>query len=381
MSAFLGNSSEARAQIDLIIGCFDAGLTPIVTSDPGMGKTALIRAIADEMGYEVYLFIGSRKDPQAMEGLPIVVRDDPKTGKPLERPYTVNSLTAMAEQVARNPKTLIFLDEVRGTNEDVQAGYLTFIQDRELDGSPLPAETLIIMAANPVATGANGQYLAPPLSNRLIHIDFNFPVEDWIAGLVQNFGKESVEAHYVELARMSAYLRSNTGGTGIVETVVPKDPAKADGAFPSRRAWTNLALLLSKIGDRRVVRDLAILGTVGEAAALSFKTWDESLNLPSVAEILTGYEKIEWGTFSTDKIFAVLAMLTNMSTAENIETCAKVFAKIGDTQEALAATMGNDLIVRSKTFGDDMKWKVINLLSAKFRDVLNGAAGITTRAS
>lgn len=379
--SFFGTSSEARAQLDLVRGCFEAKLTPILTSDPGMGKTVFVRALAKEMGYEVFLFIGARKDPQVMEGLPIVVRDDPKTGLPLERPYTINSLTEMAKFVEKNPKTVIFMDEVRGTNEDVQAGFLTFIQDRELDGQSLPPETYIIMAGNPVATGANSNYLTPPLSNRLIHIAFNFPVEDWLAGFPQNFLEETTDAHYTELARMTAYLRTNVSMSNIINTDVPKDPAKADGAFPSRRSWTNLAFLLSKLGDNRMARDLAIVGAVGTDAALAYKTWDENLNLPTVAEILSDYEKIDWGSFSTDKVFAILAMLTNMTTGETIGTAAKAFTKIGDSQMALASTMGNDLISRAKNFGDDVKWDVINTLSAKFCDILNDASGVPTRAS
>ena len=69
---------------------------------------------------------------------------------------------------------------------------------------------------------------------------------------------------------------------GLLEAY-PKDRAKASGAWPSIRSWTNAAICaaaLEAIDAEPLLRYRAIAGCVGEEAALEFQTWEQSLDLP-----------------------------------------------------------------------------------------------------
>lgn len=397
-------NAEDTTQDRVVIAALNAGLAPLLNGDPGIGKSAWTFALAESHNLYPIVVIGGRKDPAFVEGLPIVKHTD-KDGKPLHMPYTITTKPDWFRDAVTIAKggvvfdtdmdgqpidgtertydgVLLFFDEFRSTLEDVQAALLSFIQDRELDGVKLPSNVYIVLAANPVATGANGQYITPPMANRLIHIDFQMPVEAWLRLLPQAFGKQdqATEAELVEYARGAAYLQNNQAGTGIVSTVVPQDPEKADGAFPSRRSWHNTFRLLAGIGNDRAARDMAMIATVGEDAALAFKTWDETLNLPSIEEVLRSYETLPWGDYTTDKVFAIIVMATNMATAETLGTTAKVLVKVGDHHEALAALQGRELLTRARKLGVDrtVSLDVAKILSDKFRDILSEASGIAT---
>jgi MoxR-like ATPase len=395
-------AADDTTQDKLIMGALNAGLAPLLNGDPGIGKTASVRDLAERHNFYVIDIIGGRKDPAFVEGLPIVKHTD-KDGKPLHMPYTITTKPDWFRDAVAIAKggmvydldldgeplegtgrsydgVILFFDEFRSTLEDVQAALLSFIQDRRLDGISLPDNVHIILAANPVTTGANGQYIAPPMANRLIHIDFEVPVEQWLRLLPQNFGKQASEAEYVEFARGAAYLNNNHSGTGIVTTVVPSDPAKADGAYPSRRSWVNVFRLLAAVGPDRATRDQAMIATVGEDAALAFKQWDETLNLPSFEEVLRSYETLDWKNFTTDKVYAIIVMATNMATAENMENVAKVLVKVGDFHEALAALQGRELLTRSRKIGmtQDAAMSIARILSDRFRDILSDASGVPT---
>jgi hypothetical protein len=63
----------------------------------------------------------------------------------------------------------------------------------------------------------------------------------------------------------------------------PKERAKASGAWPSMRSWTNAAICaaaLEAIDAEPLLRYRAIAGCVGEEAALEFQTWEQNLDLP-----------------------------------------------------------------------------------------------------
>ena len=68
MAMYTMTPKETRASI---IECMEAGLVPMVTSSPGLGKSALVKQIAKDFNLEVIDIRLSQCAPEDLMGLPM----------------------------------------------------------------------------------------------------------------------------------------------------------------------------------------------------------------------------------------------------------------------------------------------------------------------
>lgn len=350
-------SDESRAQREVIKSYLAAGQPLILWSPPGQGKTKTIRAIANNLGYNLVIIIGARKEPTFLEGIPIVQRptddeiaaidaDDsltPAQKAAAKRPRTVNALPDWFEYAIENPRTIIFWDEIGSIPEDVQAAMLSVIEEREIDGVKLPDEVRFIAAGNDIDQAANGQFLAPPFANRFGHFRFSLPDKDWVDGFRQNFGDEAEPRLLEELSRLSGYLHTNSAA---ISPAVSTSPEESGKAWASRRTWTKLAAVLAQTDPNdRVVRDAIITSLIGTEQGLAFKTWDAALNFPEF-EVMLSWAKDDKHDFSQherDKLYAMLAYMLNFVTKETFLDVSKFFTRCSEVDRSVGFVMITEL--------------------------------------
>ena len=63
---------------EALIKDFKVGLTPMVASSPGMGKSDIIRSVADQFKLKVIDFRVSQCEPVDMQGYPGVIENGSK---------------------------------------------------------------------------------------------------------------------------------------------------------------------------------------------------------------------------------------------------------------------------------------------------------------
>lgn len=399
---WIPKSDTAQAQERFLLANMQARNPVILWGPPGGGKTQTVRALADRLGYRLEIIIGARKEPTFLEGVPIVERVGEARRKEilenenlstemketLLRPQTINALPDWFMNCLLYPNTVVFWDEIGSMPEDVQAGALSAIEEREIDGIKLPDEVIFIAAGNSIDHAANGSYLAAPLANRFAHHEFVLPDEDWIDGLRQNFGQpwENVtdamtpeqaaaevklgERRRKEFALLAAFL--NTNGA-LIYGGVPEDPEKSSRAWNSRRSWTKLGDALAHSDENdRLVRDMLMESWVGTEAAGAFKTWDARLNLPDIDTLLGMADSEDWDDVESDKMFAILAYATNHANEKNFKQVVNLFIKAAPSHQTIAYSMHLDLGARVRgIFGDDpskFPLKELGDLSGAFAD-------------
>jgi MoxR-like ATPase len=119
-----------------------------------------VRSLGEALGWPVEVVIGSIREPSDFAGLPVVgdgmVRMAP--------PDWASRLTAV-------PHGLLFLDELTTAPPAVQAAMLRVVLERVVGDLRLPDGVRVVAAANPPDEAADGWDLAPPLANRLVHLD------------------------------------------------------------------------------------------------------------------------------------------------------------------------------------------------------------------
>ncbi|MGH9283227.1 MAG: AAA family ATPase, partial [Acidimicrobiales bacterium] len=128
---------------------------------PGTGKTSAIRALAEAMDWPCETVIAAIREPSDFSGLPVVVGGVVHFAPP-----------RWAERLAAAGRGLLFLDEISTAPPAVQAALLRVVLERVVGDIELPADVVVVAAANPPEQSADGWDLSAPLANRFCHLEW-----------------------------------------------------------------------------------------------------------------------------------------------------------------------------------------------------------------
>lgn len=318
----------ARTSQDEILGVINAGIDArmsiMIEGDPGQGKSALVRSIAEQRGYRLITIIGSQRDSTDITGFP-VKRSIAKDGK------VIGSVADYAIQkwqweIMRYRRVVLFLDEFSNSPPPVQASMLSLLNEREFpNGDRMPDETIVIGAMNPVESAANGFRLGLPVSNRLMLVPWNPSPGEWMERFLDNWGHpDAIPVKEMEWRKIIVgFLKTNPSLLyKLPDQDMKNDPsvygidqssnAERDiytMAYPTNRSWTNLARIIphlmygtgsgkSDINPRALQR--AADGVVGYEAASAFVSYvNERMGgrkkaLPPVSDIIDNPAIVDW---------------------------------------------------------------------------------------
>lgn len=297
-------SSESTYEITLgALGvALAANIPTILWGGPGEGKTSVVQATAEALDLQLEVVLTSVREPTDFAGLPIVDGGRVSLAPP-----------DWAQRLSGAPRPAVFFDEVSCAAPATQAALLRVCCDRVVGDLALPANTVILAAANPASVAADGWELAPPMANRFCHLDWRLPADVVAQGFLEGWPEARVPALPDDLsapmlqarAAVSSYLRVRPTDV----SVLPKDPVAAGRAFPTPRTWDYASQLLAVCeasGASEGVRRAVVAGVVGEAAALQLLTFLGELDLPDPEEVLAAPDELVLPDRG-DRAYAVLA--------------------------------------------------------------------------
>ena len=284
--------SSRTSTYDITLGALGiavaAGIPTVLWGGPGEGKTSVVQATADALDLHLEVVLASVREPTDFAGLPVV---DAARGRVRMAPPDWAVRCVEASAAGRRPA--VFFDEVSCAAPATQAALLRVCCDRVVGDLALPADTVILAAANPPSVAADGWELAAPMANRFCHLDWRLPASVVVAGFLQGWPAPITPSLPADLspflaqarAAVSSYLRVRPGDV----SVLPKDAAAAGRAFPTPRTWDYASRLLAVCeasGAGEDVARLLLAGVVGEAAALQFLSYQCELDLPDPEQVL-----------------------------------------------------------------------------------------------
>jgi hypothetical protein len=177
---------------------------------PGIGKTSLVRAFAEDLGLPYVALLGSQLAPEDIIGVPQI-----KDGF---------SRFCPPSMIARDEPYCLLIDELNAAAHEVQKAFYSLILEQRIGEYQLPEGTIIIGAGNRAQDTALVKPLPSALINRLVHVHLKVSYTDWLAW-AQRSNIHPLVMEYIQLRPDHLAV----------------DPPKTEEPFSTPRSWHMLS--------------------------------------------------------------------------------------------------------------------------------------------
>lgn len=267
----------------------EANQPVLITGAPGVGKTAVMRALARQRGWPIETIIASICEPSDLGGLPVIDNGGVRRVPP-------RWATNLAEQCKDGKPGIMFFDELSTAAPANQAVVLRISQERVVGDLELPESVRFASAANPVELSAGGWDLSAPLANRLCHLTWQNNPEIWVKGMRTGFPDPPIlpidPKWRDKIPETQSLVASFIKAQPHKLLVTPSDDSKKGQAWPSNRTWHYGAILLACGASQSKATQIELLsGMVGDGPAGEFFAWLSKMDLPDPKAVLENPKK------------------------------------------------------------------------------------------
>lgn len=208
------NTRQAR---NFIIRALQAGNVPFLTSSPGMGKSAIIRSVAEEFGMKLIDHRLSTSAPEDLSGLPF------RNGDRAEFIPFADLFPIEGDEVPEGYNGwLLFLDEFNSAKKEVVAAAYKLILDRMTGQKKLHPNVMIVCAGNKATDRAIVNPLGTAMQSRVVHFEMELNFDIFVEDVMIPFEWDE---------RLVAFLHANPG------YLHDFDPAHKNKTFCCPRTW------------------------------------------------------------------------------------------------------------------------------------------------
>lgn len=265
----------------------NAGLVPFLHGSPGMGKSDIIKSIAEDFNLQLIDLRLSQCDPSDLLGMPF--RDGDKSSyKPFD------TFPLVGDKIPEGKDGwLLFLDEANGASKAVQLASYKILLDKMVGNYHIHPNVAMIAAGNLATDKAVVNTMSTATQSRLVHYMMEPDHEDWINWAIPN-GIDS---------RIIGYLSFRTAHFHNF------DPNHQDKTFACPRTWEMLSKQIKEEPTVDVTLAPLVTGTVGNGVGTEFLTFCENyLKIPKLEDIVKNPEKIDIPSESSTK-YAITTFL------------------------------------------------------------------------
>ena len=276
-----------------------AGLTPMVASSPGIGKSDIIRSVAAAGNLKIIDLRVSQCEPVDMQGFPGVTEDGRMTF------HIPEYFPIIGDTIPKNYKGwLLFLDEFNSGNKQTEAACYKLILDRAVYKHKLHPMCFIIAAGNLTTDRAIVNTQSTATTSRMTHYRMRIDHKVWI---------DWANANEID-HRIISFIKFKP------DILHMFDPASNDLTFPCPRTWEFASKVVKGRNEIDHLTKVRLAGTVGKGAAVEFTTYSEIYqNLPTIDQILENPASGWRVPNEPSERFAITTMLAHNITPNNIE--------------------------------------------------------------
>jgi len=291
----------------------------ILWGPPGVGKSAVIKALAEELEYGFIDIRLSQLDPVDLRGVPSIDGDITKWNVPSWLPRTET----------HGKKGILFFDELFLASRSVQAAAYQLLHDRELGDYRLPEGWIILVATNRPEdkAGIIGGTFDSALVNRFAtHFEIVPDVDAWAEWAL---GAGDVLPELVAFIRFRPELLHQFAEGGIPKGTV---------AYSTPRSLVAASDIL-KLELDASLEQAAIEGALGDSVAAELAGFLNIVRtLPDVNGILRDPQGADLPT-ETSTLYALASLLGKRADRENFQAALDYLSRTSEEFAILAVAI------------------------------------------
>ena len=204
---------------------------------PGIGKTAVMEQIAQELGVGLVSYSMSHHTRQSALGLPFIVKKNYGGAEYSVSEYTMSEIIASVYDMIEDTglkEGILFLDEINCVSETLAPAILQFLQYKVFGRHQVPYGWIVVTAGNPPEYNNSVREFDIVTWDRLKRIDIDPDYDAWKEYAV-NAGVHPAITTYLDIKKTDFYKIEST----------------LDGkTFATARGWTDLSATM-RIYERR----------------------------------------------------------------------------------------------------------------------------------
>jgi len=292
-----------------------AGLVAFMKGSPGIGKSAIVRELAEEFNLKMIDHRLSTSAPEDLSGLPHFN----SKGEAVFAPFS--DLFPLKDTPLPEGKDgwLLFLDEFTSAHKDVQAAAYKLVLDKMVGQHPLNERVVIVCAGNKETDRAIVNKIGTAMQSRIITLELQISFDDWLT-------KVALPQHYDN--RIIAFLSMYN------DKLFDFNPEHEGNTFCCPRTWE----FMNKLVDGEDVNeDDAPLfgGTITNAVGVEFIAFSKLYKeLVTINEILKDPEHAKIPTDNALK-WATITHLFEKTTKDNFDDVVTYILRYSSTFQVL----------------------------------------------
>ena len=252
----------------------------ILMGPPGVGKTAIVAQIAQNLGINFVSYSITHHTRQSALGLPYIA-DATFAGEGYKvSRYTMSEIIASVYDAIESSgieEGILFLDEINCASETLAPAMLQFLQYKRFGQHVLPEGWIIVSAGNPPEYNKSAREFDSAMMDRMKRIDVEPDVNVWM-DYASTHGVHPAVLTYLSNKPENFYsVRARLGGASMV----------------TARGWEDLSRMIQAYEHEDIAIDLALVsqyiqhGEIAEDFSLYYELFNKYKDDYKIPEILS----------------------------------------------------------------------------------------------
>ncbi len=316
-----------------------------VMGPPGLGKTAIMQQIADEMGLGLVSYSMTHHTRQSALGLPVIVTREYEGREYQVSEYTMSEILASVYDCMRTEgkkEGILFLDEINCVSETLSPAMLLFLQYKVFGGHQVPPGWVIVTAGNPPRYNKSAHELDAATRDRLKVMNIEPDYRAFKEYAIQN-NVERCIISYLDIRPTDFYkVTTQVNGMNVVTPRAWEDLSEMISFHEELAIPVTDALVTQYLQDPDTARDFALYYQLYQKYKKAWKT--ENILQGLVDESVIEEAK----SAKTDERITLVGLLLEQVTGD-MDACVK-------KHDDLAARVAKLKAEKAETGRETVEW-------------------------